>query len=139
MGHNSRLLRCRVAQLIIRCGQHSLQVFCLGIVLSVLGSILLTFRDDILMQLAIDFGGIVLMIGIAALLTWYKASNATHADAVVAASGNFETRRRNVVGDRASRDRLGPEPRTDVGTIEARADGGEVAFPPLPYGLISKK
>ena len=98
VGHNSRLLRCRVAQLIIRCGQHSLQVFCLGIVLSVLGSILLTFRDDILMQLAIDFGGIVLMIGIAALLTWYKASNATHADAVVAASGNFETRRRNVVG-----------------------------------------
>jgi hypothetical protein len=98
VGHNSRLLRCRVAQLIIRCGQHSLQVFCLGIVLSVLGSILLTFRDDILMQLAIDFGGIVLMIGIAALLTWYKASNATHADAVVAASGNVETRRRNVVG-----------------------------------------
>src|SRR5262245_50034957 len=98
VGHNSRLLRWRVAQLIIRCGQHSLQVFCLGIVLSVLGSILVTFRDDILMQLAIDFGGIVLMVGTAALLTWYKASNATHADAVVAASGNFETRRRKVVG-----------------------------------------
>src|SRR4029450_11537143 len=57
VGHNSRLLRSRVAQLIIRCGQHSLQVFCLGIVLSVLGYILLTFRDDILTQLAIDFGG----------------------------------------------------------------------------------
>src|SRR5262249_20515910 len=98
VGHNSRLLHCRVAQLIIRCGQHSLQVFCLGIVLSVLGSILVTFRDDILMQLAIDFGGIVLMAGTAALLTWYKASNATHADAVVAASGHFETRRRKVVG-----------------------------------------
>ena len=101
VGHNSRLLRCRVAQLIIRCGQHSLQVFCLGIVLSVLGSILLTFRDDILMQLAIDFGGIVLMIGIAALLTWYKASNAmpadaVPADAVAAARWNFETRRRNI-------------------------------------------
>jgi hypothetical protein len=98
VGHNSRLLRFRIAQLIIRCGQHSLQVFCLGIVLSVLGYILLTFRDDVLMQLAIDLGGIVLMIGIAALLTWYKASNAMHGDAVVAASGNVETRRRNVAG-----------------------------------------
>src|SRR5215510_12566395 len=93
VGHNSRLLRSRIAQLIIRCGQHSLQVFCLGIVLSVLGYILLNFRDGVLMQLAIDLGGIALMIGIAALLTWYKASNATHADAVVAASGNFEARR----------------------------------------------
>ena len=47
-------------------------------------------------QLAIDLGGIVLMIGIAALLTWYKASNAMPDDAVVAASRNFETRRRNI-------------------------------------------
>jgi hypothetical protein len=97
VGQNSRFLRWRIAQLIIRCGQHSLQVFCFGIVLSVLGYILLTFfRDDILTQLAIDLGGIVLMIGIAALLTWYKASNAMPDDAVVAASRNFETRRRNI-------------------------------------------
>jgi hypothetical protein len=97
VGQNSRFLRWRIARLIIRCGQHSLQVFCFGIVLSVLGYILLTFfRDDILTQLAIDLGGIVLMIGIAALLTWYKASNAMPDDAVVAASRNFETRRRNL-------------------------------------------
>src|SRR5262249_24455966 len=98
VGHNSRLLHCRAAQLIIRCDQHSLQVFSVGLVFSVLGSILLTLRDDILMQLAMDSGGIVLMVGTAALLTWYKASNATHADSVVAASGNFETRRRKVAG-----------------------------------------
>ena len=102
VGQNSRFLRWRIAQLIIRCGQHSLQVFCFGIVLSVLGYILLTFfRDDILIQLAIDLGGIALMIGIAALLTWYKASNAmpavaVPADAVAAARRNFETRRRNI-------------------------------------------
>jgi hypothetical protein len=98
VGRNNRLLRCRTAQLIVRCGQHSLQVFCLGIVLSVLGYIVLTFfRDDILMQLAIDLAGIALMIGIAALLTWYKANNAMHADVVVVASTNSEARRRSVV------------------------------------------
>ena len=99
VGRNHRLLRCRIGQLIVRCGQHSLQVFCLGIVLSVLGYILLTFlRDDILIQLAIDFAGIVAMIGTAALLTWYKANNAMNADTVLAASTNSEARTRSVVG-----------------------------------------
>jgi hypothetical protein len=97
VGRDSRVLRWRVAQLIIRCGQHSLQVFCLGIVLSVLGYILLTFfRDNILTELAIDLTGIVTMIGIAALLTWYKANNVTNADAVIAASANSEIRTRSI-------------------------------------------
>src|SRR5262245_31000218 len=99
VGRDSGVLRWRVAQLIIRCGQHSLQVFCLGIVLSVLGYILLTFfRNDILTQLGIDLAGIVAMIGIAVLLTWYKANKATNADAVIAASANFEIRRRSIAG-----------------------------------------
>ena len=99
VGRDSRVLRWRVAQLIIRCGQHSLQVFCLGIVLSVLGYILLTFfRDDVLTQLGIDLAGIVAMMGIAVLLTWYKANNAMNADAVIAANGNFEIRRRSIAG-----------------------------------------
>ena len=97
VGRDSRVLRWRAAQLIIRCGQHSLQVFCLGIVLSVLGYILLTFfRDNILTELAIDLTGIVAMIGIAALLTWYKANNAMNADAVIAASVNAEIRTRSI-------------------------------------------
>ena len=63
VGSNNRLLRGRIAQLTIRCGQHSLQVFCLGILLSVFAQILLTsFRDDIVMQLAISFAGILLMM-----------------------------------------------------------------------------
>ena len=99
VGRDSSVLRWRVAQLIIRCGQHSLQVFCLGIVLSVLGYILLTFfRDDILTQLGIDLAGIVTMMGIAVLLTWYKANNAMNADTVIAASANFEIRRRSIAG-----------------------------------------
>jgi len=99
VGRDSGVLRWRVAQLIIRCGQHSLQVFCLGIVLSVLGYILLTFfRNDVLTQLGINLAGIVAMMGIAVLLTWYKANNAMNADAVIAASANFEIRRRSIAG-----------------------------------------
>src|SRR5262245_60606382 len=130
VGHNSRFLRWRIAQLIIRCGQHSLQVFCLGIVLSVLGYILLTFfHDDILTQLAIDLAGIVLMIGIAALLTWYKASNTMHsADVVVAASQNFETRRTSLPGIERHvivwAQGLG-----GCGATEAKRHEGEVALP----------
>jgi hypothetical protein len=75
--------------LIIRCGQHSLQVFCLGVLLAVLGEILLTsVRDDIAMQLAISLAGIVLMIAIGGLLTWYREGNAMRWDAVIAADTN---------------------------------------------------
>src|SRR5215831_4998 len=86
---NNRLLHTPVARLIIRCGQHSLQVFCLGVLLAVLGEILLTsVRDDIAMQLAISLAGIVLMVAIGGLLTWYKEGNAMRSDAVIAADTN---------------------------------------------------
>jgi hypothetical protein len=121
VGRNSSLLRSRIAQLIIRCGQHSLQVFCLGILLSVLAQILLTsFRDGILMQLAISFAGIALMTGMAGLLTWYKASNAMQSGAAIAAGTSFEARRRTTAGSRVSRERVGG-PRTDVGAISEAA------------------
>ena len=86
---NNRLLHTPVARLIIRCGQHSLHVFCLGVLLAVLGEILLTsVRDDIVMQLAISLAGIVLMIAISGVLTWYKEGNATRSDAVIVADTN---------------------------------------------------
>src|SRR5262249_28201354 len=77
IGRNNRLLHAHIAKLIIRCGQHSLQVFCLGILLAVLGQILLTtVRDDAAMQLAISVAGTALMLAFASLLAWYKADNA---------------------------------------------------------------
>jgi hypothetical protein len=89
MRRDNRLLHTPVARLIIRCGQHSLQVFCLGVLLAVLGEILLTsVRDDIVMQIAISVAGIVLMIAISGLLTWYKEGNAMRSDAVIAADTN---------------------------------------------------
>jgi hypothetical protein len=81
IGRDNRLLHTSFARSIIRCGQHSLQVFCLGILLAVLGQILLTaVRDDIAMQLAISIGGIAAMIALASLLAWYKADHARPAE-----------------------------------------------------------
>src|SRR5262249_40469629 len=45
-------------------------------------------RDDIAMQLAISLAGIVLMVAIGGLLTWYKEGNAMRSDAVIAADTN---------------------------------------------------
>jgi hypothetical protein len=95
---DSRVLRGPAAQWIIRCGQHSLQIFCLGILLSVFGYIVLTsVRGDIPMQLAINLGGILLMVAVAALLTWSKASRRQSA-AAVAASRTSAARRRRLDG-----------------------------------------
>lgn len=96
---DSRLLRGPIAQWIIRCGQHSLQIFCLGILLSVVGYILLTsVRADIPMQLAIDLGGILLMVAVAALLTWSKASGRRQSAAAIATSATSAARRRRLDG-----------------------------------------
>ena len=54
--------------------------------------------DDIVMQLAISFAGILLMMGVAGLLAWYKANNAMHSDAATVESTNSEAQRRSVVG-----------------------------------------
>ena len=55
------------------CGRNSLPVFCLGILLSVLGHFLLAETDGpLLLQLAVIVVGFGLMIGLAVLITWYK-------------------------------------------------------------------
>ena len=75
---DSAFLRWRVAWPFILCGQHSLYVFCLGIVLAVLGHFVLTeFYGEIPMQIAVNVVGAGLMLGTAALLAWYKSASAT--------------------------------------------------------------
>jgi len=70
---SSSMLRSALARPVIACGQHSLQIFCLSILLSLLGHFVLTeWRPDILAQLLVTAGGIAVMIGTAKLLSWYK-------------------------------------------------------------------
>jgi hypothetical protein len=63
------------ARPIILCGQHSLYVFCVGIVLSVLGHFLLAeLYGGVFMQVAVNLAGIGIMIAVALLLEWFKAA-----------------------------------------------------------------
>jgi hypothetical protein len=57
----------------ILCGQHSLEVFCLGVFLSFAGHFaLVEISGAFWVQVAISLSGIAAMIATAALLTWYK-------------------------------------------------------------------
>jgi hypothetical protein len=56
---------------IIRCGENSLSIYCLGVLLSFLGGMALTkVSDGLAMQAAISIAGIAIMIAVATLLTW---------------------------------------------------------------------
>jgi hypothetical protein len=71
---DSRFLSWRITRPINRCGQHSFQVFCLGIVLSVLGHFILAeWSDNLPAQLAVNAAGFAFMIGTATLIGWYRA------------------------------------------------------------------
>jgi hypothetical protein len=55
----------------IRCGENSLAMYCLSILLSFIGYIILVgVSNTIAMQVAVSSGGIALMIAAATLMTW---------------------------------------------------------------------
>jgi hypothetical protein len=54
----------------------SLPVFCLSVLLSIVASYVLAWcHEEILVQLAVNFDGITLMVATAALLMWYKTAS----------------------------------------------------------------
>ena len=65
----------QAARPFVICGRNSLHIFCLGILLSVLGHLVLNeFFGGIPMQLAVSAAGIAIMIGVAALMEWFAAA-----------------------------------------------------------------
>jgi hypothetical protein len=71
----SAFLRRRAAGLVAVCGRHSLQIFCLGILLSVLAHLILSEAGrSLALVIAVNLGGIAVMIGTALVLEWYKAN-----------------------------------------------------------------
>jgi hypothetical protein len=57
----------------IVCGQHSLEIFCLGVFLSFAGHFaMVEINEGIGMQVAVSLLGIVTMVATAALISWYK-------------------------------------------------------------------
>jgi hypothetical protein len=62
------------AQPLILCGRHSLEVFCLGVFMSLTAHIvLLEVSGSIAMQTFVSAAGVSFMIGLAVLLSWYKS------------------------------------------------------------------
>ncbi|BAT57957.1 OpgC protein [Variibacter gotjawalensis] len=57
----------------ILCGQHSLEIFCLGVFLAFTAHFILTeFSNRISMQVTLSVVGILIMVAVSALLRWYK-------------------------------------------------------------------
>jgi len=58
---------------VILCGQHSLEIFCLGVFLAFAGHFVLTeIAGGALMHFLVSVAGILIMSGAAWLLSWYK-------------------------------------------------------------------
>ena len=67
-------LRTRVAWPVVICGQHSLEIFCLGVFLSFAGHFVFTeVSNRVVTHVIVSIAGIAIMVGFAALLSWYKA------------------------------------------------------------------
>jgi hypothetical protein len=65
-------LKSRWLRPMILCGQHSLEIFCLGILLSFIGHFVTSeVSRSVGMQILISMLGIAVMVGVASLITWY--------------------------------------------------------------------
>jgi hypothetical protein len=70
---NAAVLRSLAAKPLVLCGQQSLEIFCLGILLSALGHFVLSEYDSAIgIQLLVNLAGILVMCLTARMLDWYK-------------------------------------------------------------------
>lgn len=66
-------LRSRWVGPVVRCGQHSLEIFCIGIFLSVAGhALLVEYGYGVAMEAMVSFGGCGVLMLIAGFLGWSK-------------------------------------------------------------------
>ena len=66
-------LRSPILRPAILCGQHSLEIFCLGVFLAFAGQFIIAETSGgPLLQTAVSVSGIILMVATAYLLSWYK-------------------------------------------------------------------
>jgi hypothetical protein len=67
-------LKSPLLQPAIRCGQHSLEIFCLGVFLAFAGQFVISeWSGGPLVQTAISIAGILIMIATATLISWYRS------------------------------------------------------------------
>ena len=66
-------LKSRYLRPAILCGQHSLEIFCLGVFLAFAGQFIISeWSGGPLIQTLISLVGILIMVATASLLSWYK-------------------------------------------------------------------
>jgi hypothetical protein len=71
---DAAFLRTPWAMPLVMCGRHSLEVFCLGVFLSLIANFLLAeVSGSVTMQVLVSAAGISLMVGLASLMSWYKS------------------------------------------------------------------
>ena len=71
-------LTWRVLRPLILCGQHSLEVFCLGVTLAFVGQVAaVEAPGSAIIRLLVAVAGIAVMVGVSALLSWYNATRAS--------------------------------------------------------------
>ncbi|MBK5958561.1 hypothetical protein CCR97_10120 [Rhodoplanes elegans] len=73
-------LKSRWARPAVVCGQHSLEIFCLGVFLAFAAHFAMAeLSDGIAMQIIVSVAGVMVMIGAAAVMSWYKLIEGRHA------------------------------------------------------------
>ena len=71
---NARFLKWRIFYPIRRCGEHSLQIFCLGTFLAVTAQIIVArYEDSIVSQILVSLAGLIIMSLVAYAASWLKA------------------------------------------------------------------
>ncbi|HXO02533.1 MAG TPA: OpgC domain-containing protein [Stellaceae bacterium] len=87
----ARFMRTTLAWPLVLCGRHSLEIFCLSILLSALGHFLMSeINTGFTMQLGVNVVGITVLCLTAGMLDWYRAVQqmpATTAQAMSEGSG----------------------------------------------------
>ena len=82
---DAAFLRLSAAQSLILCGQQSLEIFCLGILLSALGHFALSeYNSGIVVQIVVNLAGILAMCLTAKMIDWYKTMGRTDLSRTVA-------------------------------------------------------
>ena len=76
---------------LILCGQHSLEIFCLGVFLAFAGHFVLAeVSGGALMHALVSVLGILIMWGVAWVISWYKHSADKGASKMKSTSGNAD-------------------------------------------------
>ena len=72
----ARFLSGVLAKPFVMCGRHSLHIFCLGILLSVVGHLVINEHfGGVVLQVTVTAVGIAVMIGVAWLMDWFAAAS----------------------------------------------------------------